>query len=99
MEQQIQTHQCLLQRYKQILNKAFPESLPVKVEQDSRLARLSVPHLLWMIEKMESPDFKPLTTTSAWISWIQAGLYFHNLINSDHEKDITREVLKQFSEG
>ena len=46
---------------------------------------------------MQEPNFKPLTSYSGWINWIQASLYFHGLIDPDHEIDVSRDVARQAS--
>ena len=48
-----------------------------------------------MLNKMKSESFISKTTPEAWISWVQASLYLHGLIEIRHEIDITREILKQ----
>lgn len=79
----------LIERYIQLINITKPLAYPIKDPQGS----LELDHLLWMLVKMLSPTFVPLTTYSAWITWVQAGLYQARLINIKHEIDITREIL------
>lgn len=81
----------LAQRYLQLLQQTRPSLIADKNPQGS----LDLPHILWMLKKMTDPSYKPLTTHSAWISWIQASLYSHNLINIQHERDITREIMSR----
>lgn len=81
----------LAQRYLQLLQQTRPTLIANKNPQGS----LDLSHILWMLEKMTNPSYKPLTTHSAWISWIQASLYSHNLINIQHERDITREIMSR----
>lgn len=82
-------HNILVQRYLQLLKVTRPNLVAKKNPEGS----LELPHILWMLEKMSSPSYKPLTTHSAWISWVQASLFSHNLINIQHERDITREIM------
>lgn len=97
MEQdQKQAHYTLLLRYKILINTMRPDIFPRKALNSNYLSHLELRHILWMIEKMQHKDFIPLTTNSAWISWIQAGLYYNGLIVPEFEKDITRDVLKQY---
>lgn len=84
----------LVERYISLLEQMKPDVKPIKNTKGS----LELPHVLWMLHKMKSPAFIPLTSNSAWISWVQASLYLHNLIDIRHEKDITREILKQLQE-
>lgn len=81
----------LVKRYLQLLKDCKPNLIAKKNKNGS----LELSHLLWMLEKMDKPDYVPLTTTASWITWIQAGLYVAGLINIQHEKDITREILNQ----
>lgn len=81
----------MIDRYIQLIEFCRPDIKPNKNENGS----LELSHSLWMLYKMKNEDFNPLTTYSAWITWIQASLYTHNLINIRHEIDITREILKQ----
>lgn len=81
----------LAQRYLQLLQQTLPSLIANKNPQGS----LDLSHILWMLEKMTDPSYQPLTTHSAWISWIQASLYSHNLINIQHERDITREIMSR----
>lgn len=85
----------LVERYIQYINQLRPDIKPCKAESSHNLKRLSLEHLLWMLYKMKDPNFKPLTTYSGWINWIQAGLYLHNIIDPNHEIDISREITKQ----
>lgn len=94
MGDQINTHMILVERYLSLLSFVRPN---VKAQKNPE-GSLDLSHILWMLHKMKSPDFIPLTSYSAWISWIQASLYHHKLINIKHEKDITREILKQLKE-
>ena len=94
MGDQHKTHMVLVERYLALLAQTRPNLVAKKNPEGS----LELPHILWMLQKMKSPNFVPLTSNSAWISWIQASLYFHKLINIKHEKDITREILKQQQE-
>lgn len=98
MTDQQNTHLVLLQRYENLIQAVRPDVRAKKAESPDNQSRLELPHIMWMIQKMKDPNFKPLTTNSAWISWIQAGLYYSNLINPDFEKDLTRSVLKQYQE-
>lgn len=86
-------HSVLVKRYLQLLKTSRPALEPVKDPNGS----LKLSHALWMLEKMDDPNYVPLTTTSAWLSWVQASLYHHNLISIQHEKDITREILNQYA--
>ena len=94
MGDQYKTHMVLVERYISLLEQTRPDLEPIKNTKGS----LELPHVLWMLHKMKSPVFIPLTSNSAWISWVQASLYLHNLIDIRHEKDITREILKQLQE-
>lgn len=94
MGDQYETHMVLVERYISLLEQMKPDVKPIKNTKGS----LELPHVLWMLHKMKSPAFIPLTSNSAWISWVQASLYLHNLIDIRHEKDITREILKQLQE-
>lgn len=86
-------HNILVQRYLQLLKDTRPNLVAKKNPEGS----LELSHILWMLEKMSSPSYKPLTTHSAWISWVQASLFSHNLINIQHERDITREIMARSS--
>lgn len=81
----------LVTRYKTFINDIRPDVRAIKDKSGS----LELSHALWMLEKMSEADYKPKTTSSAWITWIQASLYVHGLICIKHEVDITREILKQ----
>lgn len=81
----------LVERYKSMVNYYRPDVKPIKNPNGS----LELSHILWMLNKMSSPDYVPKTTSSAWISWIQASLFINNIIDVKHEIDITREILKQ----
>lgn len=94
MGDQYKTHMVLVERYLALLAQTRHNLVAKKNPEGS----LELPHILWMLQKMKSPNFVPLTSNSAWISWIQASLYSHKLINIKHEKDITREILKQQQE-
>ena len=94
MGDQHKTHMVLVERYLALLAQTRPNLVAKKNPEGS----LQLSHILWMLQKMKSPNFVPLTSNSAWISWIQASLYSHKLINIKHEKDITREILKQQQE-
>ena len=87
----------LVNRYIQLLNTLRPDVRPIKAESSKYLARLSLQHSLWMLYKMQEPNFKPLTSYSGWINWIQASLYFHGLIDPDHEINVSRDVARQAS--
>ena len=95
MGDQHKTHMVLVERYLSLLQQTRPTLVAVKNPDGS----LELPHVLWMLQKMKSPTFVPLTSYSAWISWVQASLYQHKLIDIKHEKDITREILKQQQEA
>lgn len=94
MGDQHKTHTVLVERYIALLQQTRPYLVAKKDPNGS----LELPHILWMLHKMKSPTFIPLTSYSAWISWVQASLYQHKLIDIKHEKDITREILKQQQE-
>ena len=94
MGDQYNTHMKLVERYISLLEQTKPDLVPIKNSKGS----LELPHILWMLYKMKSPTFIPLTSYSAWISWVQASLYLHNLIDIRHEKDITRDILEQLKE-
>lgn len=81
----------LVERYKSYIKTLRPDVVPVKDANGS----LELSHALWMLNKMSEPDYIPKTTSSAWITWIQASLYKNGLIEIRHEVDITREILKQ----
>ena len=83
-----------INRYIQPIQTARPHVKPIKYENGS----LALSHILWMLNKMLEPNYRPLTSTLAWISWCQASLYYHDLINIKHEKDITREIAKQLKQ-
>lgn len=85
------TQNILVQRYLQLLKEARPDVVAIKNPAGS----LELSHILWMLEKMNNPDYKPLTTNEAWLSWIQASLFHHNLIHIQHERDITREIMSR----
>lgn len=95
MGDQHKTHMVLVERYIALLQQTRPNL----VAQKNKDGSLELPHILWMLHKMKSPTFIPLTSYSAWISWVQASLYFHKLINIKHEKDVTREILKEQKEN
>lgn len=95
MGDQHRTHMVLVERYLALLAQTRPNLVAKKNPEGS----LELTHILWMLQKMKSPDFVPLTSNSAWISWIQASLFAHKLIHIKHEKDITREILKQQQES
>lgn len=86
----------LVRRYIQLLDSVRPDVRPIKAESSEYLARLSLQHSLWMLNKMQEPNFKPLTSYSGWINWIIASLYTHGIIDPDHEIDIMREIHKQY---
>lgn len=86
----------LVNRYIQLLNTLRPDVRPIKAESSKYLARLSLQHSLWMLYKMQEPNFKPLTSYSGWINWITASFYMHGIIDPDHEIDIIREIHKQY---
>lgn len=88
---QQQAEMILVDRYITLLKDVKPDLVPIKNKEGS----LELSHILWMLHKMKEPSFNPLTTVSAWISWIQASLYKHNLIIIRHEKDITRDLMKR----
>ena len=94
MGDQHKTHMVLVERYISLLEQTRPDLKPIKDPNGS----LALPHILWMLYKMKSPSFVPLTSNSAWVSWVQSSLYLHNLIDIRHEKDITRDILKQLKE-
>lgn len=87
----------LVERYIQLLQTVRPDVRPIKAESSKYLARLSLQHCLWMLNKMKEPDFKPLTSYSGWINWCQSSLYYHGLIEPDYEIDISRDVARQAS--
>ena len=81
----------LINRYISYINDLRPDIKPIKNSYGS----LELSHSLWMLNKMKSESFISKTTPEAWISWVQASLYLHGLIEIRHEIDITREILKQ----
>lgn len=81
----------LVERYKSYIKTLRPDVIAKKNKSGS----LELSHILWMLNKMSEPDFIPKTTSSAWITWIQASLYSNGLIEIRHEIDITREILKE----
>lgn len=85
----------LVERYLSFINTLRPLLKPKKAVSSDNLNRLSLEHSLWMLETMKKDTFKPLTTYSAWISWIQASLYTHGLIDLKHEIEITREITNR----
>lgn len=87
----------LVERYTQLLKAVRPDIQPIKANSSKYLARLSLQHSLWMLNKMKDPSFKPLTSYSGWINWIQASFYFHGLIDPDHEIDVSRDIARQSS--
>jgi hypothetical protein len=87
----------LVERYIQLLQTVRPDVKPIKAVSSEYLARLSLQHCLWMLNKMKEPDFKPLTSYSGWINWCQSSLYYHGLIEPDYEIDISRDVARQAS--
>lgn len=86
----------LVERYTQLLKAVRPDIQPIKANSSKYLARLSLQHSLWMLNKMKDPSFKPLTSYSGWINWIIASLYMHGIIDPDHEIDMMREIHKQY---
>lgn len=86
----------LVERYTQLLKAVRPDVQPIKANSSKYLARLSLQHSLWMLNKMKDPSFKPLTSYSGWINWIIASLYMHGIIDPDHEIDMMREIHKQY---
>ena len=84
-------YKVLIERYINIINMCKPDIIPEKSNEGS----LSLAHSLWMLHEMKKDSFDPLTTYSAWITWVQASLYMHKLIIIRHEIDITRDIIKQ----
>ena len=82
-------HQILIDRYIETLKRVRPDIFPKKNKEGS----LDLTHALWMLYKMKEPDFVPLTTYSAWITWVQASLYLHGLINIRNEKAQSRDIF------
>lgn len=66
-----QNQNILVLRYLQLLKQVRPTLVAKKNPEGS----LELSHILWMLEKMNSPSYEPLTTHSAWISWVQASLF------------------------
>ena len=87
----------LVNRYYEYIVTLRPNVVAKKAEVDFKISRMELPHILWMLIKMKEPDFVNLTNNSHWLGWIQCSLYFHGLIDVKHERDITRDVLKQYS--
>jgi hypothetical protein len=83
-------YKILIYRYKTILNHFRPDVVAQKNNEGS----LELSHIKWMLEKMDQDKYVPLTSYDAWISWIQASLYYHGILHIKHEIDITREILK-----
>lgn len=81
----------LVNRYKAYIEYVRPDVIPFKCEGGS----LSLSHSLWMITKMLDPTFVNKSSDEAWISWIQASLFMHGIINVKHEIDITREIMSR----
>lgn len=92
MEQR-EKYLIMVKRYLEFLRVLRPNLVPKKAEDCDNKARLSLEHALWMLHKMEEETYQPLTSAAAWISWIQACLYSHGLMNLTHEKDIMREIF------
>ena len=90
----VQLHNVLIDRYLSILN-SFRPDLKAKKNKDGSL---ELSHAKWMLEKMKEPTFVHLTHPLMWLTWIQASLYHHNMINIMHEKDITRDIARQYKE-
>lgn len=86
----INPHTVLVKRYIQLIKTSCPGIEAMKDTEGS----LHLTHALWMLEKMDKPDYVPLTSREHWLGWIQAALFLRNLINVQHEKDITRDVCK-----
>lgn len=86
----------LVKRYIQVIKTLKPEVIAEKALDESNGSRAKLPHILWMLEKMDSPGFKHLTTPFHWIAWIQNSLYVHGLISTNHERDITRDIIRQY---
>jgi hypothetical protein len=84
-------YKVLVHRYKTILNHFRPDVVAEKNPEGS----LELSHIKWMLEKMESNNFVPLTSYDAWLSWVQASLYHNGILHIRHEIDITREILKE----
>ena len=84
-------HLILIDRYLETLKRVRPDVFPKKNKEGS----LDLSHSLWMLNKMKEPDFVPLTSYSAWITWVQASFYLHGLINIRNEKSQTRDIFKQ----
>ena len=83
--------EVLIDRYISYITQLKPHIKPIKNPNGS----LDLSHSLWMLQKMKSESFVSKTTPEAWISWVQASLFLHGLIEIRHEIDITREILKQ----
>lgn len=79
----------LINRYIQLLTMTRPELVAIKHPEGS----FELSHGLWMLQKMLEPDYQPLTSYDAWITWVQGILYINNLIHIRHEIDISREIL------
>lgn len=79
----------LIERYIQLINMTRPLAYPIKHRDGSS----DPEHLLWMLVKMSDPNFVPLTSNDAWLSWVQCSLYHAHLLHIRHEIDITREIL------
>lgn len=86
----------LVDRYIQLLKTVRPDIKPIKAESTKYHARLSLQHALWMLHKMKEPNHKPKTSMGMWLSWIQSSLYLHNLIEIDHEIEVTRDISRQY---
>ena len=84
-------HLVMVQRYLQLIQQTRPDVIPKKNKDGS----LELSHALWMLNKMNSPSYVPLTTYSAWITWIQASLFLNGLIDIRNEKSQTRDIFNQ----
>lgn len=83
----------LVDRYLNLLKALRPDVYPKKDSEGS----LELHHALWMLLKMKDPSFKPKTTESAWISWVQASFYLNGLIVIKHEISISRDIMRQYN--
>ena len=88
-----QSHTILIERYTQLIKAVRPDINPIKNKSGS----LELSHALWMLNKMNDPQFINKTSNDAWITWIQASLHSNGIIDIRNEIAITRDIINQLS--
>lgn len=87
----------VIDRYILLIQVAHPSLKPCKASTSENLQRLSLEHILWMLNKMKDKNFTSKTSSGMWLSWCQSALYLHKLIDPQFEIDITRDICKQYN--